>query len=455
MNQKDVQKNMILNDDLTKVMWKLSVPAILAMVLFGLNTFMDTVYIGQLMNEKALAGVGLAYPLTMLMLGIGSWAGTGAGNLLSILLGREDPSSQKVLISNATILALLSTIVLAVPSYFFAEDIIAGLGGEGVIQAHGVSYFKIVLIGSPLWSYGLMLNFIVRAEGKMKEAAIMMVYGLGINLLLTPLFIVQFDMGVDGAAWATNVGMLIYSIVGYIYFKSDKPSFEADIHSLRYDKKVFSKILSMGFPGLIMSVMSMIQAVVTLYAITRYGTDADLAFFTTASRIMTFLMTPLFGLMRALQPMIGINYGAAQYERVKHSFMLFAKTGFFLVAPFWFFLELFPEVSLRLMLPAVSFSNTDLLNFRVYMLVLSILPIVFMALTYLPAIEKPKIASMMVMARQVIFYIPLMLLLPKWFGVSSIYYGTAAIDIVLTSLVIYYVRQSFKTFDTLPNPTKI
>jgi Na+-driven multidrug efflux pump len=119
-----------------------------------------------------------------------------------------------------------------------------------------------------------------------------------------------------------------------------------------------------------------------------------------------------------------------------------------LIAPFWVLLTLFPEASLRLVLPDMAFSNEDLWYFRVYMLVLPFLPMVFMSLTYLPAIEQPKYASIVAMARQVVFYVPIMLILPKWIGMSGIYYGATFIDVVLTGWLVYIVWKSFKSFPT-------
>ncbi|MEM9833570.1 MAG: MATE family efflux transporter [Bacteroidota bacterium] len=446
MDIKDRQKTLVLQENLTKVMWKLSLPAIAAMVLFGLNAFMDTVYIGQLMNQTALAGVALAYPLTAIMMGLGSWAGTGAGNLLSIVLGKNDEETQRKIIGNATLFMLLTTALFALPAYVFADSLIQIMGGTGEVLAYGTEYLKITLLASPLWVYGLGLNFIVRAEGKMKEAAIMMSYGLGVNLVLTPIFIYYLDMGVAGAAWATNIGMLVYCLTGYLYFQRGKASFQADIHSLTYDQSVFSSIAKMGFPGFILTIMSLVQAVVVFNAITGIGTEDDLAFFAAANRIQLFLMTPLFGLMRALQPVIGINFGAGQYVRVKQAFFLFCKTGFWLIAPFWLLLTLFPAASLSLVLPDMVFSPADLLHFRVYALVLPFLPFVFMSLTYLPAIEQPKYASIVGLARQVVFYVPVMLLLPKWIGIGGVYYGSTAIDIILTGWLVYIVWQTFRSF---------
>jgi len=448
MDLKDQQKTMVIENNLINILWKLSFPAIVAMVLFGLNAFMDTVYIGQLMDKMALSGVAIAYPLTSIMLGLGSWAGTGAGNLLSIALGKNDQETQGKIIGNTTTFMILTTVIFSLPAYFFAEPLLQMMGGEGQILMYGVEYFKVTLFASPLWVYGLGLNFIIRAESKMKQAAILMSYGLIVNLILTPIFIQYLEMGVEGAGWATNIGMLVYCLTGYFYFKKGKASFPAHINSLSYDSSIFSSIAKMGFPAFIMTIMSMIQAIVVFNAIVEVGTEDDLAFFAAANRLQLFLMTPLFGLMRALQPVVGINFGAQQHQRVKEAFILFSKTGFFLVAPFWIVLTIFPEIVLRLVLPNMIFQPEHLWNFRIYMLVLPILPVVFMALTYLPAIEQPKYASIIGLARQLIFYVPVMWFLPKWIGISGIYYGATAIDITVTIWLAYIVWKSFKSLKT-------
>ncbi|MEM6378641.1 MAG: MATE family efflux transporter, partial [Bacteroidota bacterium] len=358
-------KTFILTAEPKRVMWKLSLPAILAMVLYGLNAFMDTIYIGQLLNETALSGVALAYPLTSILLGLGSWVGTGAGNYTSVLLGREDIENQKKVLPNATLFTLLVTLIFAVPAYIFAEPLIGMMGGSGEILRYGVRYFRITLLATPLWIYALQLNLVVRAEGKMFTAAKIMAYGLVLNLILTPLAIIYLKMDVDGAAWATNIGMLVYCLVGHAYFLKGKASFPANVNKIAYDKEVFQSILKLGFPGFIMTVMGLIQAIVVFNAIVEFGTNADLAFFAAANRIQLFMMTPLFGLMSALQPFEGVNFGARNYQRVKQGFWLFSKTGFWLVLPFWIFLMAFPQLSIQMVLPDKIMDATDIINFRI------------------------------------------------------------------------------------------
>lgn len=446
------QQQFILTADLKVVMWKMSLPAILAMVLYGLNAFMDTIYIGQLLNETALSGVALAYPLTSMLLGLGSWVGTGAGNYISILLGKEDIDNQQKVLPNATIFTIISSFLFAVPAYIFAEPLIKMMGGYGQILEYGASYFKITLLATPLWVYALQLNMVVRSEGKMWTAAIIMTFGLIANLILTPISIIYFDMGVDGAAWATNIGMLIYCLVGYLYFQQGKASFTSNINSISFDKNVFQSILKLGFPGFIMSVMGLIQAIVVFNAVVNYGTDEDLSFFAAANRILLFMMTPLFGFMRALQPVEGVNFGAKKYERVKKSFWLFCRTGFWIVLPFWVFFMISPEISIQMVLPNRIMTADEIFNFRIYMAIIPFLPFVFMSLTHLPAIEQPKYASIIGLARQLVFYIPVMLFLPKWLGISGVYIGSTLIDIVVTLWLVIVVLNSFKKIEiTAPN----
>ncbi|MEN7548772.1 MATE family efflux transporter [Rapidithrix thailandica] len=443
MDLKEKQKHLMLYGALPEVMWKLSLPAIIAMVLFGLNAFLDAVFVGQLIDKTALAGVSIAYPLSQITFGLGSLVGVGAGTVLSIALGANDTEVQKRLLGNMLWLSLWITVLFAVPTSIFAEELVAFMGGEGQVLALGTAYFKTTLIGAFFWIHGLALNMLIRGEGKIKEAALMMALGLLINIILNPVFILFFDMGVRGAAWATNVAMLIYTLIGYWYFITDKASFVVNVSYLGWDKKLLKSICSTGMPSLIMSVMSVIQAIVVFNVVAGLGNEPDIAFYGAANRILLFMMTPLFGLMRALQPVAGINYGAKQYDRVIQAYSLFTKTGFWVILPFWLLMTLFPQLTLSTMLPGFAFGEGELLNFRVYIFVLPFLPVIFMALVLLPSIENGRMASLLVLARQVVFYIPVMLLLPKLTGLSGVYWGSTGIDIVIIACTYLMVVTAF------------
>jgi len=441
---KEKQKRLILNENMWKVTFQLAWPAIIAMVLYGMNTIFDALFVGRYVGETALAGVSLAYPLTQITLGLGSLVGVGAGSVLSIAIGENDKETQGKLLGNVNYLNVVVSLLFMIIALFFTNELIKMMGGSGEEMIFGASYFRITVFGTVFWVAGLAGNMIVRAEGKMKSAAVMMGAGLGVNIIANYILIVIFDLGVEGAAIGTNIGMAVYTLASIVYFSRKKATFEAKPFSFRRDAVIIKRIISMGTPSMIMTVMSLLQAIVVLNAITKYGTTSDVAFYGVAFRIFTFMLTPIFGLMRALQPVVGINYGAMQYERVIKSFKVFAVAASLIMLPFWIIMMLFPGVALNAMLPDKVFTLEDLRNFRVFMLLLPILPSIFMAMTFFPAIEKGKQASIIGISRQLVFYVPVMLIMPRFFGISWVYIGAFLIDFIIILWTILLVRKEFK-----------
>ncbi len=437
------QKEMILKDNLWKVMWTLSWPAVIAMVLHGLNTVFDAIFVGRFIGETALAGVSIAYPLTQFSVGIGSMIGVGAGSLLSIVIGSNDTATQKKLIANTNYLIIISGILMTAIGLLLMNPLLRLMGASGDELIFGADYFRVTLYGSVFWIAGLGYNMVVRAEGKMKSAAFLMGTGLVVNIIANYLLIVVFQFGVEGAAWGTNLGMLVYTIAFFVYCRKKKATFETNELKISRDKNITKQILSLGFPSLIMTTMSLVQGMIVMYALNSYGTASDVAFYGVVYRIFIFLLTPVFGLMRALQPAMGINFGAKQYDRVISSFKVFAVAAFILIFPFWLIMMLAPDMVLSIMLPVREFLSSDLMNFRIFVGLLPVLPIMFMAMTMWPAINNSKPAGIIGIARQLIFYVPAMLLLPKYFGVGWVYKGAFFIDLIIIVIVCLLVKREF------------
>ncbi len=445
LDSKEKQKQFILSENLWKVMVQLSWPAVIAMVLYGANSILDAYFVGQYVGEVALAGVSLAYPITQISTGIGSLIGVGAGSVLSIALGAKDINTQKTLIGGVNIITVISAVIYMVLGLLFSTQLVAMMGGVGEELAFGDEYFRITIYGSIFWIYGLAINMLIRAEGRTKIAAWMMGVGLAANAVFNYIFIVLMSMGVAGAAWGTNVGMFVYSLVGFIYLVRGKASFKTNAFSFKPDKKIVTDINRLGMSSLIMTVMTLIQAIVVFNALSNYGTVADIAFYGVVYRIFQFFLTPIFGLMRALQPVIGINYGAKQYERSIKAYKIFAVAAMALTIPLWLMTLLMPESTLSLMLTETMFTAVQLNAFRVYILIVPILSVIFMAMTFFPAVDKGKPAAIIGMARQFVFYIPVMLIVPRFFGVESIYYASFVIDVIIVLWTVLMVGKEFKS----------
>jgi len=437
-----MNRQFILNGKLPKVMWEMSWPAVVAMVLYGLNNFLDGIFVGHLIDNTALAAVGVAYPLAQFAQGFGSLIGTGIGSAISIWIGAGEKEKLFKVFGTVNYLTLLFSVLITLLFYIFADKLVYMMGGRGEILSLGTEYFRATILGSFFWIHGLAMNMIIRAEGRMKTAAWMIAIGLIVDVALKPLFIHTLGWGVAGAAWATNVSMIIYTLLGIWYYAKGKSSFHTRFWSLKKDNAIMKETFSLGMPAFIMSVMMVVQNIVVFNSLSRYGTDMDITFFTAVNRFYILLNTPLFGLMRALQPVAGMNYGAKRYDRTVRSYWLFSFTGLLILLPFWLLVMFFPSGALAVMIPDMSFTAAQLLDFRIYMSVLLALPFVFMALTWLPSIEDPKPATVIAILRQVVFYIPVLIIAPVYFGARSVFTASAIIDWVIFGMLIYAVRRS-------------
>ena len=434
------EKEMILNEDLWKVCYKLSLPAIIAMILYGLNVIFDGIFVGRLVGETAFAGISIVYPLTQLSLGLGSLVGVGAGSYLSILLGEDDKDTQGKIVGNANLISIVVTVIIMFFGFVFMTPLLTSIGAEGEALSYAVTYFRITLIGSFFWIIGLAYNMIVRAEGKMQTAAIMMGIGLVVNIISNYILMKVLNMGVAGAAWGTNIGMFVYAFLFVTYCKKGKASFNANIFTIRADREIIKKIISLGMPSLIMSVMGIIQGVIILRALKAYGSELDITFYGAVFRIFNFSLTPIYGLMRALQPVAGINYGAEKYERSISSFKIFSFVALIIMLPFWLFSMISPELVLGSMLPQVNFDSSYIFSFRIFMSIAPLLSVTMTAMTFWPSIKKATPAMAIGLGRQLFLYIPLMIVLPKIFGIQSIYIGSFVIDICLSVIVIVVLK---------------
>lgn len=443
------EKEMILKENLWKVCYRLSLPAIIAMVLYGLNVIFDGVFVGRLVGETAFAGISIVYPLTQLSLGLGSLVGVGAGSYLSILIGEDDKETQGKIVGNANMISIAVTVVMMFFGFVFMKPLLKSIGAEGEVLSYAASYFRITLIGSIFWIIGLAYNMIVRAEGKMKTAAFMMGIGLVVNIISNYILMKIFNMGVAGAAWGTNIGMFIYALLFVIYCKRGKASFNANIFTLRADKEIIKEIVSLGMSSLIMSVMGIIQGIIILRAFKAYGSEVDITFYGAVFRIFNFSLTPIYGLMRALQPVAGINYGAEKYERSISSFKIFSIAALIIMLPFWLISMINPGLVMGSMLPQVNFDEQYIFSFRIFMSIAPLLSVTMTAMTFWPSIKRATPAMAIGLGRQLFLYIPLMAILPKLFGIQSIYVGSFAIDTFLSVIVILILLKDFKALRKL------
>lgn len=446
INEKE--KQLILKADVRTVFRKLALPSLVGMALYGLNNFLDGIFVGHFINEKALAGVSIAFMLSQIVIGVANMIGNGAGVMLSIMLGADDRKQMSNLLGNVNSLSLLFSVILLIPCYLFSNELMRIMGGSGEILEYGAAYFRQAMIGAFFWIHTLTLMNLIRGEGKIRLVTIITATGLLFDVIIKYILIHVLNFGIYGAAWATNLTMIFYSFVCIFYFTSGKSALKSGPFAFYFNKTLQKQILTAGFSSFIFLAMGVIQGLIVFNMIAKVGTDADMGVYSAGFRGFFVLFMPSLGIMKALQPVIGMNYGAKQFDRVKKCFSYFLRTALLIAFPLWLLALLFPGQILGAMLHAGSYTSHDILLFRIILSTFILQPVTLLSFAFLPSVGKGKDAGIMAMLQQVVLYVPAMLILPNYFGVSCIYWIPAIIQLIIFVLVIFIMRKEFQKLDS-------
>ncbi|HNE22270.1 MAG TPA: MATE family efflux transporter [Leptospiraceae bacterium] len=292
---------------------------------------------------------------------------------------------------------------------------------------------------------------LVRAEGRMRTAMKILAVSTVVNVALNPLFIRTFGLGIRGSALATNVAMVALAAAGAVYFRSGKSSVREPVSLFAYDPKIFKRIISIGLSSFILQGMGVLQQIFVFRLIAAHGTEKDVALMGTGLRILFLCVYPVMGLVRALQPVIGINFGARQYARVIEALRVFSIGGTAFMALIWLPLTMFSRTVLGWMLPDTAITDTDVLNFRILIVTLPLMAGVFNGLTFFQAIGHGKTATILAVSRQILVFVPVVLILPVYFGVSGIYYSLTGVDVTLIAVLAMLVLREFKLLSAKPD----
>ncbi|MBD2344910.1 MATE family efflux transporter [Anabaena subtropica] len=444
LQKKSQIKNEILQGNLIKLMFKLSTPGILGMLLIGLNTFVDALFAGRLMGETALAAISLALPLTFIAVGCALSVGVGSASVLSRSIGSGDSKTQSKIFGNLIILSLIVSFLITISGYLFGEKLIAFMGGEGEVASSAISYFKTYILGSVFLVTAVSSSQLIKAEGKIVLATCFAGLYVLVNTILNFIFVSIFKWEIQGIALATVISAIAYAIVNCTYFISGKSSISVNYQKLTLSLDLLPAILTVGLSVMLSQVTGIVQEIVLFKSMAYYGTDTDIAFGGASIRLYSLAIAPLYGLVQALQPVIGMNYGANNYQRLKKSYLTFTMGGTIFLILIWLPLQLFPKIFLSWLIPDFNFTDNDLLNFHIVTFLLPCLSFVSCSIVFFEAIGNGKIAGIITLTGQIILFLSILLTFPIVFGVNGIYYGVASVNILTFLIVALFTWIEFR-----------
>ena len=433
-----------------KLLKSLAIPAIIANLVNALYNVVDQIFIGQGIGYLGNAATNIAFPIITMCLAIGLTLGIGGASNFNLELGKGYPEKSKHTAGTAASTLIIIGIILCISVRIFLEPLMISFGATDKILEYSMEYTGITSYGIPFLLFSIGVNPLVRADGNAKYSMIAIVIGAILNTILDPLFMFVYNWGIAGAAWATVISQIISASLLLMYFprfKSVKFSLNDFIPQLHYLKR----IISLGFASFIYQFSNMIVLVTTnnllkIYGKNSiYGSDIPIAVFGIVMKINVIFIAIVLGLVQGAQPIFGFNYGAKNYHRVRETMRLLLKVTFSIATILFIIFQVFPKQIISL------FGEGDKLYFefaikymRIFLAFISLNSIQISIATFFPSIGKAIKGATVSLTKQLIVLFPLLLILPRFFGVEGVIYATPLTDLVAFTVAIIFLINEFK-----------
>ncbi len=452
MNKKTDTRTILLTASPFQLMISLSLPAIVGMVVVGLYNLMDAVFVGQMVGTNAMGAVSVSYPFTMINSGISTLIGVGSASVLSRAVGKKDQGTIDKIMGNLIALNLILSIAVTVIGMVFTRPILRLTGAEGEILNIAERYLRIIFAGSLFVNFAQSANMVMRGEGILKKAMLITGTGAVLNIILDPIMIslmTKNGMGVEGAAFATILSQFITASITLWYFL--KKSKMIKINRIKLENSLLPEILSVGFSAMLMQVMNFVQQTVLYNVASQHGGDTWQIILGAALRVQSFAFIPLWGMSQGFQPAAGTNYGAKEYDRVKKVTLGFGLGATVLALLFYLPVELAPKTVLSWFITDPELVAQGVGDFRVLFSTYITLGLMITAITLFQSLGKASKASVLVLLRQIVLFIPMVILLPKMggLGIHGVFAAPALTDGIVFIVSILLVISEFRNLTKL------
>lgn len=432
----------LLTSSMGKLFVKLAIPSMIGMLAVGLYNLVDAIFVGQFVSSNGVGAIVVAYNIVMVNTGVAMLFAMGAMSVLSRALGEKDQATIDKLFGNVFIGVSVLSVILTIVVNIFAQPLLTFVGAKDEILTLGIRYLRIISYGFVFSALGPALNFLIRGEGQMKAAMKIITLGMVINIVLDPIFIKLLGMSIEGAALATIVAQILVLVGDFIHFRSNKSIIKLSKQSFKLSFDIMPRILSVGISGFVMQIMPAIQMAIMFKVLSNYSNDSVILM-SASYRVMSFAYIALWGVAQGVQPIIGANYGAQQYERVREAFRRFGSTATAIAGGLWLCFMLFPGFILSWFINEPSMVSAGISQFRYFLSIFFLYGLMSMAIVFFQAIGKGGKAALLVTGRQIFFFIPIVLLLPKAFGELGVWLAMPIGDFLTIAMGVVFLIVEF------------
>ncbi len=431
---------------MTKLLIQYSVPAITGMLVNALYNIVDRMFIGNIPQEGSLAitGIGITMPISTIILACGMLVGIGTTANISIKLGEGRREVAERIIGNNVTLSLLISLFITMIGLGFKEPILKTFGASEQTLPYADQYITIILLGTVFSVLGYSLNSNIRADGKPMIAALTMIVGCIINIILDPILIFGLGWGIKGAAIATIISQFVTALWVLLYFVLQKSNLKFKVQDLKLDFSLVKMILAIGSAPFAMQLATSLVQVISNNALKTYGGDLAIGAMATISSISLIFLMPIFGINQGSQPIIGYNYGAKQYSRVKEAFLISLGFGTFILAIGFIVVEFFPTAIISLFNSDPELMSITVRGIRIYLFMLTFVSVSIIGSNFFQSIGKARLAIVLSLLRQLILLLPLIFILPRFIGLDGVWLAQPISDILAIVITLICLIREFK-----------
>jgi len=433
-----------------KLLLRFSIPAISGMVINAIYAFVDKIFVSRTAGALAFSGIVVSMPLILIAMGFALLVGVGAAVQISIRMGEGRRHIAERTLGNAIILFIAVSAVITTIGLVFLEPLLTLYGARGEVLDYAMQYMRIIIIGSSFQIIGFGLTHLIRAIGKPYQSMFAMVVGAVLNIFLSFIFVFLFNLGVRGAAISTVIAQSVTLMLAlYILIRGKNMPVRLKARNLKLNWKMVFGIFAFGMSPFFTQIVGSVVVGITNNTLRVYGGELAIgAMGIIAQFVMLFLM-PIFGLNQGSQPILGFNYGAKRYDRVKATLKYTVSTAAAISFIGWFVIVFFPQIPIRIFTEDQALIDIAMSGMPIFAGAFLLTGTQLIMAMFFQSVGKAKIALILNMLRQVILFIPLMLILPRYLGLYGVWYAGLIADItafvITVSLFTYTLRTKLRS----------
>ena len=416
---------------LGKLILGMALPAVVAQLINVIYNMVDRIYIGHIpgVGAQALTGLGLSLPVILLIQAFSALAGMGGAPQASIQLGKGNRQKAEQILGNCVTMLIIFAVVLTVGFYVVKKPLLYLFGASDATIVYAEDYLNVYLIGTVFVMAYQGLNMFISCQGHARTAMVSVLIGAVLNIILDPIFIFGFGMGIKGAAWATVLSQGVSAVWVVSFLLSKRTGLRIRLEYMRPNMKVVGAIVALGISPFVMQSTESLINVVLNSGLKHYGGDIYVGALTILQSVMQLIIIPVQGFSQGTQPIISYNYGAENYERVRKTFQIALSVIWGFGAVFTAVVMVFPKVFAGMFTSDEQLLTLAAEKLPMFIAGLLVFGIQMTCQTTFMGLGKAKISLFIALWRKVILLIPLALILPRFMGANGVYLAEPIADI--------------------------